>query len=126
MDYTPAEALQFSEVGRLVDWIEAFLNSAGGNPAFWEGLCLQPRWWQAPQQKSLSQLTRVTGPEPHMEYRQDEVVFEERIQEMVASLEAGWQPPRLLWNIEVRQIYRCGTVIIGTKHYVGLAMNPIG
>ncbi len=96
MEYTPETALDFAQRDQLVYWIEHFLTTTGNNTALWEGLCRAPRWWYRPHKVPLSQLTRVAGPEPHMEYVQDPAGFEKRIHSMAESLAAGWQPSPLI------------------------------
>lgn len=117
MKFTPNEAIAFAEQGHLVRWIERFLKTSGNNSALWEGLCLAQRWWQPPHKMYLSQLTRVVGPEAHMEYMQDRANFATRIQSMTTSLADGWQPPPLI--VEYRGLDNL-SIRDGNHRYVAL------
>lgn len=75
----------------MAAWVDAFLRAEGGNVPLADGLMLAPRWWSGPVAVPMSSLTRVCGPEAHMEYRQDAVEWEDRIRALTAHLRAGGQ-----------------------------------
>lgn len=70
-------------------WIHTFLNGPGGNRELSEGLLAAPRWWRGVLQLPLATLARCCGPEPEMEYPQDRAGWENRVSQLVESLESG-------------------------------------
>lgn len=68
MEFTVSEAEAYAQEGRLEEWVHMFLLGPGHNPAFSQGLKLQPRYWAGPLQIDLDLLEPSAGPEPEREY----------------------------------------------------------
>ena len=95
-------AQHYARQGRLEDWIHIYLNTGDwANLGLSQGLKLQKRWWNGPLEIKLSELVRVCGPEPHMEYRMEPDYWSERTTKMAQSLTTPLALPPLI--IEYRQ-----------------------
>jgi hypothetical protein len=79
-------AQQCVQAGRLEKWIYAFLATDGWNDALLEYLRSQRRWWRGPLEAALTDLIRICGPEPNMEYRLDTSVWDRHVTLLQHSL----------------------------------------
>jgi hypothetical protein len=69
MEFTVHSALAAAKSEQLEDWIRSYLRTGDWiNLGLANGLQLQKRWWLGPILVNISELTRVCGPEPEMEY----------------------------------------------------------
>lgn len=95
--YSPKSALQYASEGRIEDWVHDFLQSEGNNSALSEGLKNQKRWWYGPVEMPLSNLQRIAGPEPDMEYMSaSPEAWSKRIGKIQDYLNHGGEIPPLL------------------------------
>jgi hypothetical protein len=96
--FTAAEASEAARLGRLEEWIHAFLQAEGGNPAFSEGLRREPRHFLAPVPWPLGAVSRCCGPEAGMKYPVSAESFELRVGRILGRLRGGWDMPPLMIN----------------------------
>jgi len=91
--WSVAASRRAAEAGDLETWVHDYLrNSPGPNLGLSEGLRRSRRWWLGPILLPLTDVERVCGPEPHMEFR----VAEEAWEAKITSLSAGIQDPAVL------------------------------
>lgn len=90
------EALDYAKKGLIEEWVHEFLTTAGKNPEFSVGLKLQKRYWAGPVVMGFDMMVRCCGPEESMEYRHDAYEFNRYVDEMVKSLNNGWEAPPLI------------------------------
>lgn len=96
MKFTVTEATNFSNEGRVEEWVHLFLNSIGNNKAFSEGLKLEKRYWTGPIHIDISKLNRCCGPEPEMQYHNPRDEWEFEINKFVELIRSGWDMPPLI------------------------------
>jgi hypothetical protein len=92
-----ASAREAAADGRTAEWVGGFLSTAGGNAILAAALAQDPHWWVGPVRLPVDALERLAGPEDEevlCPIEPDE--WEDDVDGMAASLEAGWEPPPLL------------------------------
>ena len=95
-DRTLTSARVFAGIGRLEDWVHAYLTSDGNNQAFSDGLKLCPRYYYGPLKINLDALTRICGPEEGMPYLVDKDGFERRVAWLMEEIRNGADLPPLI------------------------------
>ncbi len=113
---TLASALKAARAGALEEWVHGFLRGEGDNPAFSDGLRLEPRRYWGPLPLSLDRFYRCCGPEPDNAYVVDAVLFDRHVEELRARWRSGWDMPPLILN------YRAGRFVLndGNHRYEAL------
>ena len=91
-----SSAKEFSEAGKLEDWVHLFLLSDGHNKAFSDGLKLINRYYLGPITMPLSLFTRCCGPEDDMKYQVNAEWFEKRVQALKKTLQSNDDMPPLI------------------------------
>lgn len=91
-----SSAKEFSEAGKLEDWVHLFLLSDGHNKAFSDGLKLFDRYYLGPFTMPLSLLSRCCGPEENIKYRVNAEWFEKRVQSLKKTLQSNDDMPPLI------------------------------
>ncbi len=76
---TLSSAREYAALGKLEDWVHAYLLSDGHNEEFSRGLRLYPRRFLGPMKMPFSLFARCCGPEPHMKWRIDGKWFERHV-----------------------------------------------
>ncbi|MCZ8517039.1 hypothetical protein O9H85_32730 [Paenibacillus filicis] len=102
LQYTCSEAKQFATHGQIEEWVHLYLNSAGKNPKFSEGLKKQKRHWVGPILVDVDRLHRCHGPEnePNMEYYSSVAHWEYKVGRFEQMFRDGWDaPPPILQHI---------------------------
>jgi hypothetical protein len=83
--------------GETARWVGDFLASRGSdNVVLAAALAQERHWWAGPVELPLADLVRLAGPEDDALCPIDENEWEEDVEAMEASVEAGWEPPPLL------------------------------
>lgn len=93
---TLSSAKEYSEVGRLEEWVHLFLISDGHNKAFSDGLKLFDRYYLGPITMPLSLFHRCCGPEDDMKYQVNAEWFEKRVQSLKKTLQSNNDMPPLI------------------------------
>lgn len=91
-----SSAKEFSEAGKLEDWVHLFLLSDGHNKAFSDGLKLFDRYYLGPLTMPLSFFSRCCGPEEDIKYRVNAEWFEKRVQSLKKALQTNNDMPPLI------------------------------
>ena len=91
-----SSAKEFSEAGKLEDWVHSFLLSDGHNKAFSDGLKLFNRYYLGPVTMPLSLFSRCCGPEENIKYQVSEEWFEKRVQALKEKLKSNDDMPPLI------------------------------
>ncbi len=91
-----SSAKEFSEAGKLENWLHLFLPSDGHNKAFSDGLKLFDRYYLGPLTMPLSLFTRCCGPEDDMKYQVNAEWFEKRVQSLKKTLQSNDDMPPLI------------------------------
>ncbi len=91
-----SSAKEFSEAGKLEDWVHLFLLSDGHNKAFSDGLKLFDRYYLGPFTMPLSLFSRCCGPEEDMKYQVNAEWFEKRVQSLKKTLQTNDDMPPLI------------------------------
>ena len=94
--YRHLSGKDFSEAGKLEDWVHSFLLSDGHNKAFSDGLKLFDRYCLGPYTMSLSLFSRCCGPEENMKYQVNAEWFEKRVQSLKKTLQSNDDMPPLI------------------------------
>jgi len=100
MNYTVKEALDYSDENNIETWVHAFLTSVGNNMDFSKGLKLEQRYWLGPINVTLDKFSRCCGPESDLAFYEPEEHFERRVNQMIDSINAGWEMPPLIVKYE--------------------------
>jgi hypothetical protein len=80
--------------------LQTFLRSGpNANIPLADGLNLAPRYYLGPISLLLAQITRCCGPEPEMPFHDPEVRWRPHVVRMAQAIEAGWEPPALLFHM---------------------------
>lgn len=85
MRYGPtlSSAAEFSQEGKLEEWVLRYLNSEDGhNLPFAQGLRQEPRVYLGPYLLPIGRLERCSGLEPDIEFPAHPVDFENRVRVM--------------------------------------------
>lgn len=98
LEYTGIEAKQFASRGQMEEWVHLYLNSAGKNPSFSEGLKQRKRHWVGPILIDVDRLVRCHGPEnePNMEYYSTVEQWEHLVGRYERMFREGWDAPPLI------------------------------
>lgn len=98
MDFrgTLSSAQEYTENGKLEDWVHAFLLSDGNNKAFSDGLKLVDRTYLGPYRMPLSLFKRCCGPEETMKWRVDAEGFEQRVEKLMRLISNDDDLPPLI------------------------------
>ena len=91
-----SSAKEFSEVGKLEDWVHLFLLSDGHNKTLSDGLKLFDRYYLGPLTMPLSLFSRCCGPEDNMKYQVNAEWFEKRVQSLKKTLQSNEDMPPLI------------------------------
>ena len=89
-------AKEFSEAGKLEDWVHLFLLSDGHNKDFSDGLKRFNRYYLGPITMPLSLFIRCCGPEDDMKYQVNAEWFEKRVQSLKKTLQENDDMPPLI------------------------------
>ncbi|MEF2246479.1 ParB N-terminal domain-containing protein [Paenibacillus sp. IITD108] len=95
-EITLKAAMEYSLNGDIETWIHLFLNGEGDNVALSEGLKMQKRYYLGPLEVNINRLSRVVGPELHMEYVENEDWWNHNINQICERIEDGWDMPPLI------------------------------
>jgi hypothetical protein len=96
-EYSLATANDAAARGDTAAWVGDFLGSRGSdNEVLAAALALEQHWWLGPLRVPLDDLHRLAGPEDDVECPIDEDEWEDDLDSMESSLDAGWEPPPLL------------------------------
>lgn len=96
--YSVDSARAASRRDELPAWVAAFLASPGSdNPVLAGELTEQLKWWVGPQRLPIDELHRLAGPsgDPVL-CPVDEDYWDERVEDMDARAEEGWDPPPVI------------------------------
>jgi hypothetical protein len=96
--YTLNTAVEYSNQGRIEEWIHDYLRGEGDNISFSDGLMLEKRYYIGPVKMPLNLFQRCCGPEAGLKYRIDKSGFEKRVNTMCVKLNSGWDMPPLIIN----------------------------
>jgi hypothetical protein len=96
--FTGKSAREYSNAGRLEEWVHKFLCSEGNNIDFSNGLKLEKRYYIGPIKMPLHLFERCCGPEDNMKYRINEDGFKGRVSEISKRINTGWDVPPLIIN----------------------------
>ena len=116
--FSLASARVAAAADRTAMWVGEFLASRGSdNLVLAAALAQKPHWWVGPLPVRLDELVRLAGPEDDAFVRVALNEWEEDVEEMLESLEEGWEPPPLLAE------YRDGRLFLqdGNHRYEALA-----
>ena len=91
-----SSAKEFSEAGKLEDWVHLFLLLDGHNEALSDGLKLFDRYYLGPLTMPLSLFSRCCGPEENIKYQVNEDWFEKRVQSLKKTLQSNDDMPPLI------------------------------
>ncbi|MBR4049452.1 MAG: ParB-like nuclease domain-containing protein [Clostridia bacterium] len=91
-----SSAKEFSEAGKLEEWVHLFLLSDGHNKAFSDGLKLFDRYYLGPFTMPLSLFSRCCGPEENIKYQVNAEWFEKRVQSLMKTLQSNDDIPPLI------------------------------
>lgn len=94
--YTLKSALEFASNNDIETWVHLFLNGEGDNEGLSNGLKLKKRYWVGPIEIETRLLDRIVGPEPDMEYVEDEKWWNSNIDQICKRIEDGWDMPPLI------------------------------
>lgn len=96
MKFDLDEAMRFSELGMIEEWIHIFLKTKGDNIGLSDGLKKQRRFWIGPVLRPIDELVRCCGPEEHMEYFNHAQHWEPHVNSFVELVQKGWNYPPLI------------------------------
>ena len=88
--------MEFASKNDIETWVHLFLNGEGDNVVMSNDLKLKKRYWLGPIEIETSFLDRVVGPEPDLEYVEDEKWWNHNINQISERLNAGWDMPPLI------------------------------
>lgn len=94
--FTLKSAMEFASKKDIETWVHLFLNGEGDNVVMSNGLKLKKRYWLGPIEIETSFLDRVVGPEPDLEYVEDEKWWDHNINQISERLNDGWDMPPLI------------------------------
>src|SRR5262249_3809630 len=95
--FTLESAQRAAETGELDRWGGDFLSRRGSNNGeLGAGLARTPHRWIGPVRVSVTELVRIAGPEPTVEWPVEPGEWESEIAHMDQSLDRGWHPPPLI------------------------------
>jgi hypothetical protein len=99
--FSLASAFEAADRNDLPTWVGEFLASRGSdNAALAAGLAQDPHWWLGPVRVPVDELERLAGPEEEVLVPIEPDEWEEDVETMEESIEAGWEPPPLLAEYE--------------------------
>lgn len=98
MVFSLTTAQAYAQISEIETWVQSYLTKGEwANPGLADGLRLQQRWWLGPLEVRLSDLVRVCGPEPEMEYRMSHAGWEQRVTAIQTSLtDVAALPPLII------------------------------
>lgn len=102
-----SSAKEFSEAGKLEDWVHLFLLSDGHNKAFSDGLKQFDRYYLGPFTMPLSLFFRCCGPEENIKYQVNAEWFEKRVQSLMKALQSNDDMPPLIAHYVDRGFELC-------------------
>lgn len=94
--FTLKSAMKFASNNDIETWVHLFLNGEGDNVVMSNDLKLKKRYWLGPIEIETSFLDRVVGPEPDLEYVEDEKWWNHNINQISERLNDGWDMPPLI------------------------------
>jgi hypothetical protein len=121
VDFTLETAIAWSQRGRIDEWVNALLLGPGNNEALAVGLRLAERHWLGPVELPIASLERCCGPEPQMEFLEDEDHWNQRVASLLEMLESGIEFPPLVAEyrdglLSVRDgNHRLGAMVAGSR-----------
>ena len=93
---TLKSAMAYAANYDIETWVHLFLHGEGDNLGLSEGLKLRKRYWYGPIEIKTDLLERVVGPEPDMEYVENEDWWNANIDQICKRLKNGWDMPPLI------------------------------
>lgn len=119
--YNSKNAIDASIKGNINEWIHGFLCTEGKNKEFSDELKLYDRYFIGPIKMPLKLFERCCGPEEGLKYEVDKNSFELTVNNMINSLEDGWDMPPLIINyknnkFEINDGNHRLEALIRTKH----------
>jgi ParB-like nuclease domain. len=93
---TLKSAMEFASNNDIETWVHLFLNGEGDNEGLSNGLKLKKRYWVGPIEIEARILDRIVGPEPDLEYVEDEKWWNHNIDQICKRIEDGWDMPPLI------------------------------
>lgn len=95
---TLASALEYAKLGKIEDWVQAYLLSDGNNKKFADGLKMTERVYLGPYKMPLSLFTRCCGPETNMRWLVDAAGFESRVASLQNAIRSNIDLPPIIVN----------------------------
>lgn len=98
MEYRCAlsSAKEFSVVGKLEEWVHAYLLSDGCNKELSDGLKLCDRYYIGPVKMPLKLFKRYCGPEEEMKYQVKAEYFESRVAKLMEAIQKEKDMPPMI------------------------------
>ena len=115
-----ASAMEAARAGSLEQWVHSFLRGEGDNPAFSDGLRLEPRRYWGPLTLPFNLFRRCCGPEPDNAFVVDAVAFNRHVETLRARRLAGWDMPPLILQ------YRDGEFVLNDGNHRFEALRRSG
>jgi hypothetical protein len=104
--FTLQSAARANAADELARWVTDFLASPGSdNRELAAALGFDDRLWAGPILVRLDQLERLAGPDDEVLVPVDEDEWEADVDEMVESLDEGWDPPPLLVSLRSGRLF---------------------
>jgi hypothetical protein len=104
--FTLQSAARADAEGQLARWVVDFLASPGSdNRELAAALGFDERIWAGPILVGLEQLEPLAGPDGDVLVPVDETQWEDAVDDMVESLEDGWDPPPLLVSYRLGRLF---------------------
>jgi len=101
---TTTSAKEFSDAGKLEEWIHLFLCGEGNNKPMSDGLKIHPRYYHAPTLYSLDKFKRVCGPEEDVKWVIDKNGFNQRVNKIMDYYQTNkWDMPPLIIGYNEKQ-----------------------
>lgn len=89
LDIDSLSAIKCARNGNIEEWVHNYLvQGYWANHGLSDGLKLQKRWWAGPVKIKLTELSRVVGPEPDMEFITDEATWNISIDRIACNLQS--------------------------------------
>jgi hypothetical protein len=99
--FSLATARRAAAENRTAQWVGEFLASRGSdNATLAAALAEREHWWWGPVRLPVGELVRLAGPEEDALVPIETHEWEEGVASMEAAIEAGWEPPPLLAELQ--------------------------
>lgn len=93
---TLTSAKEYTSLGKLEEWVHAYLLSDGNNKGFSDGLKLTERYFFGLANMPLALFSRCCGPEPEMKYRVHPGGFERKVNALAEAVQNGADLPPMI------------------------------